>query len=128
MHVSNRVRKISLIGLIIVFMFMYSIYWAFFDIQRIKGQELMGSYVSPDATYRINIYLNNGGATVDYAVLGEVIKQKGGRSKNIYWEYPCQTAMVEWLDYQTVRINDKVLDVERDTYDYRHAVIDERDE
>ena len=95
---------------------------AFFDLQRIKGQELIGSYESPDATYRVNIYLNNGGATVDYAVLGEVIKQKGGSRKNIYWQYPCHTATVEWLDHKTVKINDKALDVEKDTYDYRKSI------
>ena len=56
-----------------------------------------------------------------------MIKQKSGRSKNIYWQYPCQTATVEWLDHKTVKINDKALDVEKDTYDYRHTAIGERD-
>lgn len=64
-------------------------------------------------------YLNNGGATVDYAVLGVVTNQESRRSKNIYWQYHCQTATVEGLDDRTVKINDIVLDVEKDTYDYR---------
>ena len=51
-----------------------------------------------------------------------MIKQKGGSRKNIYWQYPGHTATVEWLDHKTVKINDKALDVEKDTYDYRKSI------
>ncbi|MDU6854701.1 MAG: DUF5412 domain-containing protein [Zhenhengia sp.] len=119
MSLSNRFREVCLVILILICVLAYGIYWAFFDVQRIKGQELLGSYLSPDQTYEVTTYLNNGGATVDYAVLGVVTNQESRRSKNIYWQYHCQTATVEWLDDRTVKINDIVLDVEKDIYDYR---------
>jgi hypothetical protein len=83
----------------------------------------LGSYDSPDKRYRINTYLCNGGATVDYAVRGAVTDNKKVvfPTKTIYWEYHCNSATVKWLDPNTVRINDQMLNVERDVYDWRRS-------
>lgn len=55
---------------IIVCVMGYGIYWAFYDIQRIDGQEYITESTSPNGKYTIITYLNNGGATTGYAVLG----------------------------------------------------------
>jgi len=34
----------------------YGIYWAFFDIQRLDGQEIITTSDSPDSTYTITAY------------------------------------------------------------------------
>ena len=98
----------------------YGIHCAFFDIQRIKGQEQIAEVTSPSGLYTAYAYLNNGGATTSYAVLGTVKNNKTNKQKNLYWQYKCETATIEWLDDVTVLINGKTLDVRKDTYDYRN--------
>lgn len=98
----------------------YGIYWAFFDIRHIAGQELLREVPSPNGGSTLAIYLNNGGATTGYAVLGTVKDHQTGRTRNIYWQAPCADASVQWLDADTVSINGVVLDVWKDAYDYRN--------
>lgn len=106
--------------LLIVFaLISYGIYWAFFDIQRLDGQEVITVSESPDSSYTVTAYLKNGGATTDYAVLCAVKNNKTGKERNIYWNYHCSTAVIQWLDDKTVRINGIELDVTKDLYDYR---------
>ena len=105
--------------LIIFALISYGIYWAFFDIQRLDGQEVIAVSDSPDSSYTVTAYLNNGGATTDYAVLCAVKNNKTGKERNIYWNYHCSTADIQWLDDKTVSINGIELDVTKDKYDYR---------
>ncbi len=105
--------------LIIIAFISYGIYWAFFDIQRLDGQEIIATSDSPDASYTITAYLNNGGTTTDYAVLCAVKNNKTGKERNIYWNYHCQSSNIQWLDNKTVSINGVELDVTKDLYDYR---------
>ena len=105
--------------LIIFALISYGIYWAFFDIQRLDGQEVITVSDSPDSSYTVTAYLNNGGATTDYAVLCAVKNNKTGKERNIYWNYHCSTADIQWLDDKTVSINGIELDVTKDKYDYR---------
>lgn len=83
-----------------------------------KG-EFLHSHDSPDKQYTVNIYLANGGATVDYAIRGELVDNNTGKAKNIYWNYHEDEAKVSWKDNDTVVINKHVLDVPDDTYDFR---------
>ena len=108
-----------IIVIIIVALIVYGIYWAFFDIQRINGQEIITTSISPDASYTVTAYLNNGGATTDYAVLCAVKNNKTGKERNIYWNYRCYKAEMHWLDNKTVSINGVELDVTKDLYDFR---------
>lgn len=110
---------VASILLIILALISYGIYWAFFDIQRLDGQEVITVSDSPDSSYTVTAYLNNGGATTDYAVLCAVKNNKTGKERNIYWNYHCSTADIQWLDDKTVSINGIELDVTKDKYDYR---------
>jgi hypothetical protein len=65
------------------------------------------------------MYVNNGGATVDFAVLGEIKNNLTQKTKNIYWQYQCDTADIIWANNNTVIINSIQLDVTKDIYDYR---------
>jgi len=105
--------------LIVIALISYGIYWAFFDIQRIDGEEIITTSDSPDSSYTVTAYLNNGGATVDYAVLCAVKNNKTGKERNIYWNYHCQSADIQWLDDKTVSINGIELDITKDLYDWR---------
>ncbi len=110
---------VASILLIILALISYGIYWAFFDIQRLDGQEVITVSDSPDSSYTVTAYLNNGGATTDYAVLCAVKNNKTGKERNIYWNYHCSTAAIQWLDDKTVSINGIELDVTKEKYDYR---------
>lgn len=110
---------VGIVVLLIISLLGYGIYWAFYDIQRLEGQEVIQEVSSPNGTYTVTAYLNNGGATTDYAVLCSVKTNGRNNEKNIYWQYHCTKADIVWLDEQTVQINGVVLNVKKDIYDYR---------
>lgn len=112
------VSMLLIIIVLIFALFSYGIHWAY-DIQRLDGQEIINVSESPDASYTVTAYLNSGGATVDFAVLCAVKNNGTGEERNIYWNYHCQTADIQWLDDKTIRINGIELDVTKDLYDYR---------
>jgi hypothetical protein len=75
---------------------------------------------SPDGKYTVKTYLNNGGATVNYAVLGVLFFNNEDKSpKNIYWQYEKGSSTIVWEDKDTVIINKKIIDVPNGEYDYR---------
>lgn len=96
------------------------IYSLFFDINRLPEGELIDQIESPSGEYHLNIYLVNGGATVSYAIRGELAyNHLPKKSKNIYWNYKEETALVTWLDDHTVDINGHIIDVRNEVYDWR---------
>ena len=122
----NKVKKCKktkriIVTISFVLLIVYGIYWAFFDIQRIEGEEFLSESTSPDGRYTVTAYLNNGGATTDYAVLCTATDNETGRDRNIYWNYKCEKAEIEWVDEDTaiIIINGVELDVMKDKYDWR---------
>lgn len=122
----NKVKKCKktkriIVTISFVLLIVYGIYWAFFDIQRIEGEEFLSESTSPDGRYTVTAYLNNGGATTDYAVLCTATDNETGRDRNIYWNYKCEKAEIEWVDEDTaiIVINGVELDVMKDKYDWR---------
>lgn len=86
-----------------------------------KGEFLFSS-TSPNKNYTINVYIARGNATVSESIRCELVHNaKNKRTKNIYWQYRKLTADVVWLDETHVTINNILLDVEKDTYDYRRV-------
>ena len=104
----------------ISFLVFLLVYWAFYDIQRINGQELISENISPNGEYTIYAYRNSGGATTGYAVLCTLKNNHTGKKRNMYWNYRCTNANIEWISDQLVSINTVELDVKKDKYDYRH--------
>ena len=116
-------KNLIIIGAVLVLVILilgYGIYWAFYDIQRIEGQKVIKEVSSPDGTYTVTAYLNNGGATTDFAVLCSVKINGQNSERNIYWNYRCREADIVWIDKDVVQINGIELNVRKDTYDYRH--------
>lgn len=113
----NRLIKIGIIMVILVGGVAYAINWAFFDIQRIRGQEYLSESTSPNGTYSVIAYLNNGGATTGFAVLGTLKNNKTGKMKNIYWQHHCEKVHMEWINDE--KINGVELRVKNEIYDYR---------
>jgi len=83
-----------------------------------------GKYIaestSPNRTYTVKTYLCDGGATVQYAVRGElIVNSKSSRAKNIYWDYKIDKSDISWEDDDTVMINGHAIDLPNGKYDWR---------
>lgn len=99
----------------------YGVYWAFFDMQRLPEGEFLTQSVSPDGSYTVRTYLANGGATVAYSVRGEVVfNDENKKNQNIYWNYREDSAVVEWIDEDTVEINGHSITLPDEKYDFRN--------
>lgn len=99
----------------------YGVYWAFFDMNRLPMGEYLTEEISPDGKYTLRAYITNGGATTSYTIRGELVfNEKGGKTKNIYWNYREDSAEIAWIDHDTVKINDHSLDVPNEKFDFRN--------
>ena len=101
---------------------LYAFYYLTFV--RLPRGEIQKSCASPTGEYTVNLYLCNGGATVDYAIRGEVVYNKAfilKRKKDIYWNYHEQTADCIWITDHVVIIYGTELDVRYDSYDWRYT-------
>ncbi|MBR3738255.1 MAG: hypothetical protein IKN26_05915 [Eubacterium sp.] len=98
------------------------VYYFFFDISHLQGEKLIAKSVSPDNKYTVEVYLNSGSATTNSAVLCRLhYNDESGKDRNIYWDYNCTDANIEWTDNDTVVINGKTIDdVTKDKYDWRN--------
>ena len=111
--------NILLIGLLLLTLAGGLIYWAFFSVGRLSGQEVLAVSDSPDGRWTVTAYRNNGGATTGYAVLATVKDNSSGKERNFYWQEGPSEATISWQDEVTVVINGHALNVTSDTYDYR---------
>ena len=118
----KKIVKISLIvGILFIGVIGYGVYWAFFDMDRLPTGEYLTEETSPDGTYTIRAYRNNGGATTSYSIRGELVFNKNNsKTKNIYWNYREDTAEIEWIDNDTVIINGHTLEVPNEKFDFRN--------
>jgi hypothetical protein len=113
-------RTLIIVSLLILGLIGYGVYWAFFDMNRLPKDTLIEAVKSPKGTYTIKAYSSAGGATVDYSVLGELNFNKEKRKpKNIYWNYHESSAVIEWINENTVNINGHKLKVPGEVYDFR---------
>jgi hypothetical protein len=119
----SKILKVFLIlGLLFAGIIAYGVYWVFYDWSRFKD-ELINQSTSPDGTYTINAYVSYGGATASDTVLGELVFNKENKmSKKIYWQYREENAKIEWIDDNTVIINNVQLKLPNETYDYRSGI------
>jgi len=116
----NKKFLITISILLLIFIGGIKIYNSSFNLENLPNGSLVNTGHSPNGDYTLNIYLVNGGSTVDWAIRGEVIFAEEDMSpKTIYWSYHENKADIKWIDNQTVSINGHVLNVLTDTYDWR---------
>ena len=118
MQIIKKYKKTLIYLIIFVLMITYSIYWAFFSMERLPKGDLILQTSSPNKTFEIRAYLINGGATTSYAIRAELIKPSG-HSKNIYWNYREERAEIVWLSEDRVEINGHILNLPNEKYDFR---------
>lgn len=117
----NILKLFTVIGLLVFALIGYGVYWAFFDMNRLPTGEYLTEETSPDGKYTLKAYVTNGGATVSYAIRGELVfNQRNNKTKNIYWDYREESANITWTDNDTVVINGHSLDVPKDKFDFRN--------
>lgn len=103
-----------------IFVLCGAVYHFFYDINAIKPGTEIAQSISPSGDYTITVYLNDGGATTGYAVL--CVLNDGRKTKNVYWNYPCGSADIEWLSDDIVSINKQILDIsKKEIFDYRRG-------
>lgn len=112
--------KILLLIAVCFLCFVFIIYRFFYCLQCLPEGDLINQFESPDKKHTINIYKVGGGATVAFSIRGELeYNEKDRKNKTIYWEYKNYNAELEWLDNETVKINNHELNIFNDTYDFR---------
>lgn len=110
-----------LVGLLFVALVGYGIYWGYYEMNGLPKGEYLTEKTSPDGAYTLKAYRTNGGATVSYAIRGELVfNKRKGKAKNIYWNYREDTANIIWTDNNTVVINGHTLNVPNDKFDFRN--------
>jgi len=119
-----KIKKIILVVVTILIIIAIGIFslvnTLFFSMTRLPVGDYLGESTSSNGTYTIKTYLCNGGATVDYAVRGELITNtKNNKVKNIYWEYKIGTANITWEDDDIVIINGHKINLPNGKYDWR---------
>ncbi|MFP7296899.1 DUF5412 family protein [Neobacillus niacini] len=113
-------KKVFIISLLLLCLIGYGVYWLFFDINRLSPEKFISKAPSPNGDYTIKAYVNNGGATTDFAVLGVLYFNKESRKpKNIYWNDHEDTAKIKWENENTVVINGHKLSIPNEIYDFR---------
>lgn len=116
-------KKILITFIVLIALFSFLGYWAFFDMTRLPKGELISQLKSPNGTYTVKAYISDGGATTSYAIRGELNFNNSRRKpKNIYWNYRQEKAKIEWIDDDTVIINGHELDVLNEKFDFRRKL------
>ena len=88
-------------------------------LEDIKGNEVLTESTSPDKTYTVTAYLNEGEDGSPYAVLCVVKENATGKENNIYYSTESANANIQWSNDSTVVINGTVIDVKNDSFDSR---------
>ena len=81
------------------------------------SEEFLGETVSSDGKYKVEAYLINGGATVDWSV--KCYLREGEIKKEIYRDYHINEANMIWIDNNTISINNHNIDLPNGKYDFR---------
>lgn len=87
-----------------------------FEMLNLPKGELIQSKDSPNKKYTLNAYYVKNEKENKVGVRVELIDNKNGKGKNIYWAYPENNVEIIWVDENHADINDVLLDVTRDTY------------
>lgn len=113
-------KKIFITIFVIIAVLIYGVYRFFFSMSSIPEGKFISEVESPNGEYTIKAYRTNGGATVAYAIRGELnFNNSGKKPKNIYWNYREDNAIIKWVDNDTAIINGIELDVLNEKFDFR---------
>lgn len=107
-------------GVICIVISIFLLYKKLYNMDNLPAGDYLKSLDSPNHNYTLNAYRYSGGATMDWTLRVEVVNNKDGNCRNIYWNYHESEANMKWLSNEIVKINNKKLNVKMDKYDYRY--------
>lgn len=105
--------------LLLIILGVSMIYNLFFNINTVANGDYLESLKSPNNEFTLNAYFIDGGSLSGDAIRVELINNQNSNKKNIYWDYPKSNVSMKWIYENTVEINGKVLNIYKDTYDWR---------
>lgn len=121
------IKKLKILGIILGTCLALYVAWYVYrfifvnDISMVPKEEYISKSISPDQAYTIRFYRANGGATVDFAMLG-IMENKDGEERRMYWEYHCREIKeVKWSK-NTVTINGTKIKIWSQVYDFREGI------
>ena len=77
--------------------------------------ELQSRILSPDGKYSLNVYMNDGGATVDHSVTVSITDLKNEQEWNIYFRYHLHELPDHyWIANDTVYVDGHQLNIFKD--------------
>lgn len=83
-----------------------------------QNEDFLFTSVSPDRNITLEVYRDNGNATVDYSI--RVYKKLGDRKKLVYNKYHQKEVEIKWISNDIVSISGVKLDFSKNqTYDWR---------
>lgn len=96
-------------------------YYLDYDLQRLsKEGEVIAIAESPKKKYVFVVKKNSAGASSMFWNLIGIVGDRTNKTEMIiYWDEGSE-AKVTWVDEKTVIINGVELNIEKDTFDYRH--------
>ncbi|MBS7006943.1 DUF5412 family protein [Anaerostipes sp.] len=114
------INKKWIYSILAVFLLGWAVYHFTLDTQAVPQGELLRSVKSPDGRHIANAYHGQDNATADFSVIVEIINKQSNTRKNIYFEYHCKDVYMKWMSDSMIKINEKILDINKDVYDFRH--------
>lgn len=82
------------------------------------SKEILETVVSPDGNKSIVVYLENCGATIDWIITADLCNSNNN-CKEIYNCYRDRDSKVYWIDNENIFINNKKLNVYKDSYNWK---------
>ncbi len=119
----NRKQKNNILAIFfIIILVLISVYIKnnfIYNINKIKTGEYIEELSSPNNEWTIKSYLIKGDSLIADCTRVELVNNKTNEKKNIYYGYRENEVIMVWIDNKTVEINDIVLNIHKDTYDWR---------
>jgi len=119
----NRKQKNNILAIFfIIILVLISVYIKnnfIYNINKIKTGEYIEELFSPNNEWTIKSYLIKGDSLIADCTRVELVNNKTKEKKNIYYGYRENEVIMVWIDNKTVEINDIVLNIHKDTYDWR---------
>lgn len=123
MKVNKKEIKITVLSLLLFVVILTGIisflHFQQCNMENIDEGEFIESISSPNKDYLLNSYFLDGGPISGNGIRVELVNKKTNRVKNIYYDYPVNSVNMEWVDNHTVKINDHIMNIYKDTYNWR---------
>ncbi|NVK84917.1 MAG: hypothetical protein HWE21_11395 [Cytophagia bacterium] len=112
---------IRIVIAVILFSFIGYLYYSTnYAMYNLPHGDFIQEIKSPEGDLSIKIYIYSPALSAN-AIRGELVFNSADeKPKNIYWCLYENDAEVKWIDNRTVSINEKVIDVFKEKFDWRN--------